>query len=59
MTSYVLAIEIVALFLTVCDMTTFNVPTMSRFESLTFTKSVKVMSYDVAQYVVGRLFFVA
>ena len=31
-------------------------PKMPRFESLTFRKLVKVMSYNVAEYVVGWLF---
>ena len=51
-----LAIVVFALFATFCEITMFNVPRWSRFESLTFKKSVKVISYNVVEYVVGLLF---
>ena len=48
-----MAIVIFAVSVTVCDITTFNLPKWSQFESQTFKKWVKVMSYNVADYVVG------
>ena len=51
-----LAIVAFDMFVIVCERTTFNFPKWSRFESLTFKKLVKVMSYNIAEYIVGWLF---
>ena len=46
------------LSVTVCEIITFNPTECSRLESSTFKKWAKIMSYNVAKYVVGWLFCV-
>ena len=41
------------LSVTVCEIITSNIPKLSPFESLALKMKVKVMGYNVAEYVVG------
>ena len=45
-----------AFYVIVGEIITFELSKCSRFESLIFKKSVKVMRYNIAEYDVGRIF---
>ena len=49
----ILAMVKFALSVTICQITTFNLSRMVSIKSLTFKMYVKVMSYNLAEYVVG------